>query len=90
MTIFLLAILFIIMNILEVTTTNRILRDGGYEANPMARFLMRIHLFIPAKILMVVFIVFLMVISSKSTGITVGILCCGIYFFIVLNNTRII
>jgi len=74
MTIFLPAILFIILNILDVTTTNRILRDGGYEANPMARFLMRIHLFIPAKILMVVFIVFLMVISSKSTGIAMGIL----------------
>ena len=85
MTIFLLAILLIILNILDVTTTNRILRDGGYEANPLVRFLMCIHLFIPAKILMVVFIVFLMVTSNESTGIDVGILCCGIYFFIVLN-----
>ncbi len=90
MTIFLLAILLIILNILDMTTTNRILRNGGYEANPLARFLMHIHLFIPAKILMVVLIIFLMVTSNESTGIEVGILCCGIYFFIVLNNLRTI
>ncbi len=90
MTLFLLATLLIILNILDVTTTNRILRDGGYEANPLARSLMRIHLFIPAKILTVVFIVFLMVTSNESTGIDVGILCCGIYFIIVLNNLRTI
>ena len=31
-----------------------------------------------------------MVTSSESTGIEVGILCCGIYSFIVLNNLRTI
>ncbi|KAF0155439.1 MAG: hypothetical protein FD159_2173 [Syntrophaceae bacterium] len=89
MILLLLAIIFIILNILDITTTRKILRNGGYEANPLARFLMRIHLFIQAKILMVV-IVFLMTISNESTGIPVGILCCGIYFFIVLNNLRTI
>ena len=31
-----------------------------------------------------------MVALNESTGIAMGILCCGIYFFIVLNNTRTI
>jgi len=48
------------------------------------------RLFVPAKILMVFLIVFLMDISNESAAISLGIICCGIYSFIVLNNLRTI
>ena len=66
---FLLAVLFIILNILDVTTTRKVLRDGGYEANPIVRFLIRLHLFIPAKIIMVILIIVIMAFSDRGTGI---------------------
>ena len=90
MIIFLLAIFFIILNILDITTTRKILSHGGYEANPIARLLMRFHLFIPAKIIMVLFILLIMIMADEKTGINTGILCCGIYCFIVWSNYRTI
>ena len=86
MLLLLLAMLFIILNILDVTTTRKVLRNGGYEANPIARLLMRCHLFMPAKIAMVIIVLLLMVIAGEETGINTAILCCGIYGFIVWNN----
>ena len=85
---FLLAILFVILNILDVRTTRKVLNQGGYEANPLARLLMRLHLFIPAKVLMVILIIVIMAFSDRGTGIYTGIICCGIYSFIVWNNLR--
>jgi len=85
---FLLAILFVILNILDVRTTRKVLNQGGYEANPLARLLMRLHLFIPAKVLMVVIILIIMLGFDRETGITTGVICCGIYLFIVGNNYR--
>ncbi len=86
MILFLLAMLFIILNILDVTTTRKVLKNGGYEANPIARLLMRFHLFLPAKIIMV--LVILLIMADEETGIKTGIICCGIYIFIVWNNCR--
>jgi len=86
----LLAILFIILNILDITTTRKVLRNGGYEANPLAKLLMRFHLFIPAKIVMVMIILLMMAVLDENTGIKLGIICCGIYGFIVWNNIRAI
>jgi len=85
---FLLAVLFVILNILDIRTTRKVLSQGGYEANPLARLLMRLHLFIPAKILMVVIILVIMFGFDRETGITTGVICCGIYTFIVGNNYR--
>jgi hypothetical protein len=90
MILFLLATLFIILNILDMTTTRKVLSNGGYEANPIARLLMRFHLFIPAKIIMVLFVLLIMIMAEGKTGINTGILCCGIYGFIVWNNFRTI
>ena len=90
MILFLLATLFIIMNILDITTTRKVLRNGGYEANPIVRLLMRVHLFIPAKIIMILFILMTMIMTEGETGIMTGLICCGIYGFIVLNNYRTI
>jgi len=66
------------------------LKDGGYEANPIARLLMRFHLFMPAKILMVIIILLMMAVLDENTGKTLGIIVCGIYGFIVWNNFRTI
>lgn len=90
MILFLLAVLFIILNILDITTTRKVLRNGGYEANPIARLLMRFHLFIPAKIIMVIIILLMMAVLDENTGITLGLIVCGIYGFIVWNNFRTI
>jgi hypothetical protein len=90
MILFLLSTLFIILNILDITTTRKVLRDGGYEANPIARLLMRFHLFLPAKIGMVIIILLIMAMLDENTGITLGIICCGIYGIIVWNNFRTI
>lgn len=83
-----LAGLFIILNVLDVATTQKVLGKGGYEANPIARLLMRLHLFIPAKIVMVFFVVLVMIWSDESVGVATGIICNGIYLFIVIFNLR--
>jgi hypothetical protein len=88
MILFLLAILFLILNILDITTTRKVLRNGGYEANPIARLLMRFNLFLPAKIIMVLLILLIMLMADEETGIKTGLLCCGIYGFIVWSNFR--
>ena len=90
MILLLLAIIFIILNILDITTTRKVLRNGGYEANPIVRLLMRFHLFIPVKIVMIFIILLMMAVMDENTGISLGIICCGIYGFIVLNNVRTI
>jgi hypothetical protein len=90
MILLLLAIIFIILNILDITTTRKVLRNGGYEANTIARLLMRFHLFIPVKIVMIFIILLMMAVMDENTGIALGIICCGIYGFIVLNNYRTI
>ncbi len=87
---FLLAIIFVILNILDITTTRKVLRDGGYEANPIANLLMRFHLFIPAKIIMIIIVLSMMTVLDENTSITLGIIVCGIYGFIVWNNYRTI
>ncbi len=45
----LLAILFIILNILDITSSRKVLRNGGYEANPIARLLMRYQIVYPGE-----------------------------------------
>lgn len=90
MTIFLLAILFVILNILDVTTTRKVLKNGGYEANPIARLLMYLHLFLPVKIVTVIIVVFLMSSLDEGFGVMLGLTCCGIYVFIVSSNFRTI
>ncbi len=87
---FLLAIIFVILNILDITTTRKVLRDGGYEANPIARLLMRFHLFIPVKIIMIIIILSMMIVLKEDSGIMLGMIVCGIYGFIVWNNFRTI
>lgn len=90
MILFLLAVLFVILNVLDVTTTRKVLRKGGYEANPIARLLMRFHLFIPAKAGMVIIILLLMAASDVATSTALGIICCGMYVLVVGNNIRMI
>ncbi|MHB8093193.1 MAG: DUF5658 family protein [Syntrophales bacterium] len=79
--------LFIILNILDITTTRKVLRSGAYEANPLARLLMRFNLFLPAKLIMVLLI---MIMAEEEIGIKTWLICCGIYGFIVWNSFRMI
>lgn len=88
MIIFLLAVFFIILNILDVSTTNKALKQGGREVNPLARLLMKLHLFMPAKVLITCLVVFTMFYADEGTGITLGIFCCCIYAVIVGSNYR--
>lgn len=88
MILFLLSLLFVILNILDITTTRKVLRNGGYEANPIARLLMRYHLFIPAKAVMVIVILLMMAAADKDAGTILGLLCCGMYVLVVGNNIR--
>ena len=77
------AIYFIILNILDVTTTRKILASGGYEANPIARLLMKFHLFLPVKIIITLSIaVGIITISDLTTNLVL----CGIVSIFVLNN----
>jgi hypothetical protein len=87
---FLQAIIFIILNILDITTTRKILRNGGYEANPLARFLMKFHLFLPAKIITVLLILLVMIMAEEEIGIKARLICCRNYGFIVWNSFRMI
>jgi hypothetical protein len=90
MILLLLAIFFVILNILDVTTTRTVLRNGGREVNPIARMLMRFHLFIPAKTGMVIIVLLIMSLSDTDTGTTLGVICCVMYVLVVWNNFRAI
>ncbi|HBL53070.1 MAG TPA: hypothetical protein DDZ34_03300 [Syntrophaceae bacterium] len=81
-----LCLCFIILNILDVTTTNRILSMGGYEANPIVWLLMKFHLFIPCKIAAVIFFVLLVLFSQPPTGLIMAACGCLLYLLIVGNN----
>ena len=73
-------------NILDVTTTNRILSMGGYETNPLVRLLMRFHLFVPCKIAVIIFFVLLVLFSQPPTGLIMVACGCLLYLLIVGNN----
>lgn len=83
-----LSLIFIILNILDVYTTVRALKQGGYEANPLVRFLMRKNLFIPVKAAAVIAVIILMATSDPQTALLTGSFCCLIYLAIVGNNLR--
>ena len=78
-----LALSFIILNFLDFTTTNKILALGGCEANPIVKVLMRLHLFIPFKIGLTLFLAGT-ILSSKSFNN--GLILCGVISLFVINN----
>ncbi len=78
-----LGLCFIILNLLDVTSTKKILSLGGREDNPIVRFLMKIKLFIPIKILVTLFLA-AFIVTDKS-GLT-GFVLCGVILLFVINN----
>ncbi|MGD9558697.1 MAG: DUF5658 family protein [Mangrovibacterium sp.] len=82
----LLSIVLIILNILDVMTTNRILAMGGCEANPVVRLLMRFRLFVPAKIAATVFFVWIVLILKPPDSIYLVVCGCAFYLLLVGNN----
>jgi hypothetical protein len=76
------SVVFTFLNVIDVITTNRILARGGEEMNPFIRILMKFNLFIPIKIAANLFIIYLILMSS----ITTGIVCCLIMSVFAINN----
>ncbi|HOQ42868.1 MAG TPA: DUF5658 family protein [Smithellaceae bacterium] len=77
---------FVILNYLDVVTTNKILKMGGFEANPIVRLLMRFHLFIPAKIALTIFVGMAILLSDSPDNLYLAIFCCVFYALLVANN----
>lgn len=86
----LLALLFIILNILDIATTRKALALGAREVNPLARFLMRHHLFLPVKGIVALLIVGIMYAQEAEGAVWTGSLCCLLYIGVVINNLRAI
>lgn len=86
----LLAVLFTILNILDIVTTSKALALGAREANPIARFLMKHRLFLPAKVLAATLILLIMYTQEPEGALWTGSLCCLLYIGVVINNIRAI
>ena len=79
----LLALSFIVLNFLDVITTNKILALGGREVNPICWILQKIYLFIPFKICLTLFLALAIFYSKDYNN---GILLNGIISLFVINN----
>jgi len=77
-----LIICFIVLNVLDVLSTYKILSLGGVELNPISRFFIKLHLFIPFKIIITCILVIFIVFSNIFNAIILN----GILLFIVYNN----
>ena len=77
------AILFVILNILDVTTTNKIIAIGGKEVSPLPWLLMKFNLYLPVKTGATLALAIFMIISQDV--ITSSTLC-GIISLFVVNN----
>ena len=77
------AFLFIILNILDITTTRKIIALGGSEMNPIPWLLMKIKLFVPIKLIGTLALATIIMISP---GILTGMTLCGIISLFVINN----
>ena len=81
-----LCIAFIILNILDVVTTNRILAMGGYEANPIVRLLIKLRLFVPFKAAGTLFFVWIVLTSKTPVSNYLAVFCTLFYLLLVGNN----
>jgi len=85
-----LAMLFVVLNVLDVTTTRQALSLGARELNPVVAFLMRYQLFIPFKAVVVTAVAAAILILETKTALWVGSLCCLLYAAVVAHNVRAI
>jgi hypothetical protein len=77
------AVLFIILNILDITTTRRIIALGGREVWPLPWLLMKFNLFLPIKIIVTLALAgVIIIVQDPTTGSTL----CGIISLFVINN----
>lgn len=77
------AICFVILNILDITTTRKIIARGGCEASPLPWLLMKVNLFLPVKLIVTLALAAFIVVSKNVYD---GIFLCGIISLFVLNN----
>ncbi len=81
-----LCITFIILNIMDVMTTNRVLAMGGYEANPIVRLLIKFRLFVPFKAAGTLFFVWIVLTSKPPVSTYLAVSCTLFYVLLVGNN----
>jgi len=77
------AVLFVILNVLDITTTRRIIALGGREVWPLPWLLMKINLYLPIKIIVTLALAILIIINSEMST---GLVLCGIISLFVINN----
>lgn len=78
-----LALCFIILNILDITTTRKIIALGGSELNPIPYLLMKIKLFIPVKIIITLGIAFFIAVNQN---LFINLQLCAIISIFVVSN----
>lgn len=78
-----LALCFIILNILDITTTRKIIALGGSELNPIPWLLMKLKIFVPVKMIITLFIALFMV---NNQNITNNFILCAIISIFVVSN----
>jgi len=77
------AVLFVILNILDITTTRKIIALGGREVWPLPWLLMKVNLFLPIKIIITLALAgVIVIVQDPTTGLTL----CGIISLFVINN----
>ncbi len=77
------AVLFVILNILDITTTRKIIALGGREVWPLPWLLMKVNLFLPIKITITLALAAFIMISTEVYN---GVFLCMIISLFVINN----
>lgn len=81
-----LIILFIALNIADIITTTKATKKGAREVNPLIRFLLTHHLFIPTKVIITLVIAVILFCLPEGYALSTAFICCSIYVFVVINN----
>lgn len=79
-----LSILYGILNLLDYLTTKKILKNGGYEKNPIANFLIKKKIFGVSKTISTAMGMTSIYSDDEQSNITKGLI--GIYGLVVFNN----
>lgn len=84
------AVAIVLLNILDVVTTKQALALGAREANPIVRLLMRWRLFIPVKVAVLIFFIWVILNAEAAAALTAGSFLCLFYGLLVASNVKTI
>lgn len=82
------AAIYGLLNIADYVTTKEILKNGGEELNPIARFLMKYKCFGIVKCFSTIATIGMMAEEDSSKSVNRSLI--GLYSFVVLNNINVI